>query len=87
MTKGQQAMALAMVYPTLHALYYGKSKLYSAGVLNRLCPLFTVSQKTCFGGNRTDFIGRSASRNARKFGGASNSKWASKMKPLARQSK
>jgi len=26
-----------ITYPTLHALYHGKSKLYSADVLNRLC--------------------------------------------------
>lgn len=26
-----------ITYPTLHALYHGKSKGYSADVLNRLC--------------------------------------------------
>ena len=26
-----------VTYPTLHALYHNKSKLYSAGVLNKLC--------------------------------------------------
>ena len=26
-----------VTYPTLHALYHGKSKAYSADVLNRLC--------------------------------------------------
>ena len=26
-----------ITYPTLHSLYHGKSKLYSAEVLNKLC--------------------------------------------------
>ncbi len=26
-----------ITYPTLHALYHGRSKLYSAGVLDKLC--------------------------------------------------